>query len=184
MRQDNTKVSRAEMEFVRRLFLPEEPLPGTAHRRLYLSRRDASFRRVLNEDELMPLLREYGFEEVIMSSLTVAEQARLFSEAEVVMGPNGSAFANLIFAHPSCLAIEFSAPGWVVGYNWMLCANFGLPYTALIGKGPRPATGTLPREIKQDITVDLEQVKMALDALGPKHGCGQASARVSRPARS
>jgi len=183
MRHDNTKVSRAEMEFVRRLFLPEEAVPGTAHRRLYVSRRDASFRQVLNEHELMPLLREYGFEEVVMSSLSVAEQARIFSEAEVVMGPNGSALANLIFAHPSCLAIEFSAPGWVVGYNWMICANFGLLYTALVGKGPRPLAGSLPREIKEDITLDLDQVKLALEALGPRHGYGQASARDSRPAR-
>jgi capsular polysaccharide biosynthesis protein len=156
------------MEYVRQLYLPEEPARGTAFRRLYVSRRDAAFRRVLNEDKLMPILRAYGFEEVVMSKLSVGEQAKVFSEAEIVMGPNGSALANLVFAHPSCHVIEFSAPGWVVGYNWMICANFGLPYTALIGQGPRPAPDVLPREIKQDILLDLDQVKGALDAFRPK----------------
>lgn len=165
VRHDNTKVSRSDMEFVRRLYLPEEPSPTTAFRRLYVSRRDASFRRVTNEAELMPVLHEYGFEEVSMSKMSVAEQAKVFSEAQYLVGPNGSALANLVFANPACQVLEFFAPGWVVGYNWMICAAFGLPYTAVVGRGPRPAPGTLPREIKQDIYLDIELVKTALDAI-------------------
>jgi capsular polysaccharide biosynthesis protein len=162
---DNTCVSPIDIRFTRRLYLPHEPAPPSAKRRLYVSRRDASFRRVLNEAELMPLLREHGFEEVAMSHLPVAEQAKLFSEAAVLIGPNGSAFANLAFANPACRVIEFFAPGWVVGYNWMLCDSLGLDYTAIIGEGPRPPEGTLPREIKQDILLDLSKFKTALEQL-------------------
>lgn len=165
VRHDNTKVSRSDMEFVRQLYLPDEPSPTTAFRRLYVSRRDAAFRRVTNEDELMPLLKEHGFEEISMSKMSVTEQAKIFSEAQYLVGPNGSALANLVFANPACQVLEFFAPGWVVGYNWMICAAFGLPYTAVIGRGPRPAPGTLPREIKQDIFLDLEIVRGALDAI-------------------
>jgi capsular polysaccharide biosynthesis protein len=130
-----------------------------------VSRRDASFRRITNEHELMPILKEHGFEEISMSAMSVAEQAKIFSEAEFLIGPNGSAFANLVFAHPNCQVMEFFAPGWVVGYNWMICASLGLPYTAIIGRGPRPGIGTLPREIKQDIDLEVDLVKTALDAL-------------------
>ena len=136
-----------------------------ARRRLYVSRRDASFRRVLNEAEIMPLLRQHGFEEVAMSDLSVAEQAKLFSEAAVLVGPNGSAFANLVFANPACRVIEFFAPGWVVGYNWMLSELLGLDYTAIVGEGPRPPEGTLPREIKQDIQLDVTKFQAALEQL-------------------
>ena len=113
----------------------------------------------------MPILREQGFEEVSMSKMSVAEQARVFAEAEIIVGPNGSALANLVFANRACRVVEFFAPGWVVGYNWMICANLGLPSSAIIGRGPRPAPGTLPQEIKQDIDLDVELVKTALDAL-------------------
>lgn len=165
IRHDNMKVNAGDMEFVRRFYLPEEPARHTAFRRLYVSRRDAAFRRVTNEDELMPVLKEHGFEEVSMSKMTVAEQAKIFSEAEFLIGPNGSALANMVFANSACQVVEFFAPGWVVGYNWMIAANFGLPYTAIIGRGPRPSPGTLPQEIKQDIDLDVELVKTALDAL-------------------
>lgn len=165
VRHDNTKVARADMEFTRRLYLPKEPKPESAVRRLYVSRRDASFRRVINEDALMPILKEHGFEEISMSKMSVAEQARIFSETAQIVAPNGSALANLVFANPACSVVEFFAPGWVVGYNWMICANFGLPYTAIVGKGPRPGPGVIPREIKQDIFVDVDLLKVALEAL-------------------
>ena len=165
VRHDNTRVSPDDVRFTRSLYLPEEPKPTTAKRRLYVSRRDASFRRVLNEADLMSLLRQHGFEEVAMSKMSVAEQAKLFSEAAVLIGPNGSAFANLVFANPACHVIEFFAPGWVVGYNWMLSELIGLDYTAIVGEGPRPPEGTLPREIKQDMLLDLAKLKTTLEQL-------------------
>jgi capsular polysaccharide biosynthesis protein len=165
VRMDNTRVNRGDLQFVRRLFLPQEPSPQSARRRLYVSRRDASFRRVVNEPEIMPLLQQHGFEEVSMSKMSVVEQAQLFAEAEVLVGPNGSALANVIFANPACRVIEFFAPGWVVPYNWMLCASLKLHYTAMIGDGPRPAAGTLPREIKQDIHLNVAAFKRILEKL-------------------
>jgi capsular polysaccharide biosynthesis protein len=165
VRHDNTRVGPGDLRFTRSLYLPQEPTPAAARRRLYISRRDASFRRVSNEAEIMPLLHERGFEEVAMSKLSVAEQAKLFSEAAVLVGPNGSALANLAFANPACRVIEFFAPGWVVGYNWMLSELVGLDYTAIIGEGARPPEGTLPCEVKQDIRLDVTKLKAVLDLL-------------------
>jgi hypothetical protein len=167
IRHDNTRVNRADMLYSRSLYLPEEPAPTLAQRRIYVSRRDASFRRVLNEHEIMPLLKRHGFEEVAMSEMSVAEQARVFSEAAVLVGPNGSALANLVYANRACRVVEFFAPGWVVSYNWMICANLGIDYTAIIGEGPRPAPGSLPREIKQDIHLDPEVFARVLSEVTP-----------------
>jgi capsular polysaccharide biosynthesis protein len=165
VRLDNTRVPKSDLEFSRRLYLPEEPSPQQAHRRLYVGRRDAAFRRVSNENEFMPYLQELGFEEVAMSGLTVAEQARLFSEASLIVGPNGSALANLVFANRACHVVEFFAPGWVVGYNWMIADSIGLGFTGIIGRGPRPPRGTLPSEIKQDIEMDADLLKRVIKEL-------------------
>lgn len=165
VRHDNTRVSPRDILYTRGLFLPEEPPRSAARRRLYVSRRDASFRRVLNEEQVLPILREHGFEEVAMSKLSVAQQAQLFSETEFVVAPNGSALANLVYANRACRVLEFFAPGWIVGYNWMLCDALGMQYVALIGEGERPPQGTLPRDVQADIVLDPVKLKAALQAL-------------------
>ncbi|OAM91274.1 glycosyltransferase family 61 protein [Termitidicoccus mucosus] len=164
VRDDVSLVGPGDMDFVRALFLPDPP-PAASRRRLYVTRRDAAFRRVLNEHQVLLLLREHGFEEITLSGLTVAAQARVFSEAEAVAGPNSSGLANLLFASPGCRVIEFFAPGWVVPYNWMICARFGFPHTALVGDGPRPDPGALPRGVREDITLDLALLRAALATL-------------------
>jgi capsular polysaccharide biosynthesis protein len=162
---DSTLVSGADLDFVRSLFAPRQP--AAPHRRLYLGRRDAAHRRVLNHTGLQSLLDAYGFEEPVLSGLSVEAQARLLSEASVVLGPNGSALANLVFAQPSCRVIEFYAPDWVVPYNWMIAAHLGCDFTAIVGRGPRPSPKNAPRGIKDDIDLDLAVLKQALDTLPP-----------------
>lgn len=172
---EDIRVNHDDTQFVRRLFVPEEPAPGTAWRRLYIGRSDAAYRRVTNKSEIIPILERHGFEEITMSRMTIEEGARLLSEAAVIVGPNGSALANLLFAHPDCKVIEFFAPRWVVPYNWMIAANVGLSYTALVGRGERPPPGSLPQDLKQDIDLVPEHLEAALaEAIGestlqPRH---------------
>ncbi len=166
LRLNNTLVRPADLAFVRGLFLPpDSPAP---RRRLYLSRRDAAHRQILQEPALQALLRRHGFEEVTLSGLSVAEQARLLAEAAVVIGPNGSAMTNLVFAPPSCRVIELFAPASVVVYSWMLSAHAGHDYTAIISRGPRPSPKKPPHGLRDDIELDLGVVEQALASLPPK----------------
>jgi len=162
---DNTRVNPVDLNYVRQLFAPA--VPPEPHRRLYLGRRDARHRRIVNEAQLLPILHAHGFEEVYLSGLSIAEQARLISEAAVVVGPNGSALANLIFAHPSCRVIELFAPAWVVVFDWMICASFGLDHTALIGRGHRPSPKRPPCGLTDNIDLDPALLEKALAALPP-----------------
>jgi hypothetical protein len=162
VRDDSAAVSPADVAFVRRLFLEAEPAAGTARRKVYLSRRDAAFRRVSNEEELRPILQRHGFEEVSLAGLTVAQQARLLSEAAVVVAPQGAALANLVFANPATRVIDLLAPGWVVPFAWHTCALLGLDYTAIIGEGPRTPEGVLPQGIRDDIRINPQQLESVL----------------------
>jgi capsular polysaccharide biosynthesis protein len=169
MHMEDVRVCPEDMRYVRSLYLPSEPAPGTAWRRLYVGRSDAEYRRLLNRETFTPLFERYGFEEVAMSRYSVEEGAKLFSEAAVIIGPNGSALANLLFAHPECKVIEFFAPEWVVCYNWMIATNMGLDYTAMIGDGARPPAGTLPRQLRQDIAIEPSRLERVLADILP-HG--------------
>ena len=68
-----------------------------AARRIYISRADASYRKVANEEEVMSYLAPLGFERVVMTGLSVREQARLLQQAKVVIGPHGANMTNIIF---------------------------------------------------------------------------------------
>jgi capsular polysaccharide biosynthesis protein len=75
-------------------------------RRLFISRADAAKRRLLNEPELHPMLREKGFEIVQLRDLSFRQQAELFNAAEVIIGPHGAGLANLVFARAGVKVLE------------------------------------------------------------------------------
>jgi capsular polysaccharide biosynthesis protein len=95
------------IEFLRSNFLgPGEGASGRPHRRLYVSRRDAQTRRILNEQDLVEQLRRRGFEEVILDGVSVADQVELFAKAAIVVGPHGAGFTNAVFCQPGSALVE------------------------------------------------------------------------------
>ena len=104
------------------------------HRRLYLSRSDAEKRRILNEDELLPILEKYGFEVATTSNLPFAEQVKLFASAEIVVGPHGAGFSHLTFCKPKTPVLEIFAPAYTHRCYWQVAAAAGLSYHYMFGE--------------------------------------------------
>lgn len=67
-------------------------------RRIYVSRAAAHERRVTNADAVLDALSAYGFESYRLEELPVAEQVRLFADADVVVGPHGAGLSNLVYS--------------------------------------------------------------------------------------
>ncbi|MBJ7533212.1 glycosyltransferase family 61 protein [Rhodomicrobium vannielii ATCC 17100] len=80
---------------------PDDP------KRLYISRNDARLRRVLNEHELMPILRSFGFERVVLGKLPIERQVALLRNAEAVVAPHGAGLAHIAWAKPGTKVREF-----------------------------------------------------------------------------
>ena len=92
---------------LRKKFLPFSTVrKAESPERVYISRAHARQRRVANEEELLPVLRDYGFQVVRLEELTFGEQVGLFHNAEVVVAPNGSGLANLVFSSKGMTVIE------------------------------------------------------------------------------
>ncbi len=78
-------------------------------RRVLISRRDASVRRLVNEAALADTLADFGVEPVVPSALSPAEQLALFASAEVIVAPHGAALANLVACEVGTKVIEIAA---------------------------------------------------------------------------
>jgi capsular polysaccharide biosynthesis protein len=151
--------------WLRQQFLPADPAPP--HRRLYVTRGNRKHtRHVENEAEVLDALAALGFETVDPGALTVAEQVRLFAEAEIVVGAHGAALTNLVFCPERTAVIELFPPDYVNVCFWALASAVGgLRYRYLVGDGrptrPRPMLG-----VASDITVDPRQIVRLLHDLG------------------
>ena len=133
---------------------------GGEPRRLYVTRDGATTRRLLNEDELVATLdTEFGFEPVRNEALSLAEQAALYRNAEIVLGPHGAGLTNIVFAQRPRALIELyhSFPQPFFG---TLAGALDLKYAAVEGRAD-PATA-IPGSDEAPFTIDVERVRAAL----------------------
>ncbi len=75
-------------------------------RRIYISRRLATRRRIRNEDQLLPILSRFGFETVVMEKLGMAEQIAVCSEAAILVSNHGAGLTNMMFMAPGGKVME------------------------------------------------------------------------------
>jgi len=85
--------------------LPARP-SGVAGRKLYISRKFAARRKVLNEDKVALALIAQGFEVVFFENYTFAEQLTLCASAKTIVGMHGAGLANMIFQPADARVVE------------------------------------------------------------------------------
>lgn len=99
-------------------------------KKVFISRRDASSRRMLNEDEVFALFEAVGFERYVLSQLSVSDQIALFAQADIVVGALGSGLANVLFCKKDARVVDiFQARRDCTIYY--LCQTLGLSYTCV-----------------------------------------------------
>ncbi|MBA3352805.1 MAG: glycosyltransferase family 61 protein [Blastocatellia bacterium] len=147
------------VSWLRQTFLDQRSaVPTKRGRRLYVTRRDAQGRRVLNEEEIVSFLQSTGFEVVCPGDLTFADQIELFCEACVVVGPHGAAFANMVFAPATATLVELFGDTYLNGCYWGLASILGQKHTFL--------TGPSHWRNRLDYSISLNDLKALLGKVG------------------
>lgn len=68
--------------------------------------------RHYNQDEIVSLLQPYDFSPVFMEDLDLRHQVALMANAEIIIGPTGAAWTNIVFASPGTKALCWMAEEW------------------------------------------------------------------------
>lgn len=138
-------------------------------RKIYIRRKPGGWRSVANDDEVCSRLEAMGFETARPEGLTLAEQIRLFSEAEIIVGMHGAGLTNLLFA-PDAAVLELTGE-YGGGEFLTMASGLGNPYGSL-----RCATAG------DDIRVDVGMLAQGVNALlrdlerrNLERGSGQAA---------
>jgi capsular polysaccharide biosynthesis protein len=98
-------------------------------KRIYVERE--RLRRVANADEVRRFLEGCGFNTVRLESLSVFEQARIFANAEFVIGPHGAGLSNLMFSPPGARVIELTPITEMRPFFWLISMKLRHEYGML-----------------------------------------------------
>lgn len=78
----------------------------TGNNRIYISRKKARFRKILNEEELTDVLKNYGFEILHAEDFSFSEQIDIFSTCGTLLGIHGAGLTNCFFMNQGSNVIE------------------------------------------------------------------------------
>ena len=154
---NNKYIDLFAFNFVRDLFLKNsDNYDNSYHKRIYVKRGNVKHRKVINENKILDYLTRLGFVAIEMQGKTVREQANIFSSAEVIIAPHGSALTNLLFARPNTKVIELQS------FNFPHTVNFSLASYAKADfyyiKGEKTANNQInPRY--SDIKIDIHKLE-------------------------
>ena len=124
---------------------------------LYVSRNEARMRRLLNEEAILPTLRDLGFEIIRPGEMPLATQVEKFRNARVVLAPHGAGLTNILFCRPGTTLIEIFPRGGVHGSMFMrIASQRDFDYYFAVGESvATPASETNPNNA--DIVLDAER---------------------------
>ncbi len=77
-------------------------------KKIYVTREDSNYRKIINEGDVVTLLREKGYKVINPQLYEIDEQIEIFSNAEKIIAPHGSNLANIIFCKPGTEIFEIT----------------------------------------------------------------------------
>lgn len=134
--------------------------------RIYVTRRDAQHRKLINEDQLVSHLEGRGFTVICPGDHPIEEQVEIFSKAKIIIGAHGGGLTNVIWAPDDAVVIEIVPEGFFdPGYR-VISHLQGRKFMSVFGRMMNAPEGSTDDSIIKfaDIIVDLKDVDLALAA--------------------
>jgi hypothetical protein len=146
--------SPSELAWVRgKLGCPDHRTSDARGGLFYISRGDASSRRVTNEAEVIDFLRPFGFEVLHLDGMPLRAQIEHFASARLVVGPHGAGLTNIIFGPRDMILLELAPRDEINHCFWLLANALGQRYAFLSGQ---------PANASRDFHIELDRLDQAL----------------------
>ena len=133
---------------------PKEPF-----RKLFVTRRYAKLRRLLNEEEVATHLKRHGFEVVALELMPFHEQVQRFAEAKIIVAQHGAGLINLIFAQSSRVLEILSNQDQQIFFRYISEA-LGFPHIQL------PLNG---KNKNANVVLPIDLLKKTISELSGEH---------------
>ena len=162
--------SQWRSEFLRRAFENCRAESPVSSRRIFIMRKMARGRHLVNEEELMPILRRHGFVMLEMDKFPFAEQIAIFRQAEVIAGPAGAAFTLLNFCRPGTKVLsmmgETDRTGGALMKVWDMVSAFnGLEFYLLCSGSPNLHMNALTAHYSADLMPDVKLFEQMIESM-------------------
>lgn len=133
---------------------------GLVANRVYIHRGMAT-RRLVNFEELRPVLDRFGFNVVRMHDFGAQTQVRLMRNARHVIGENSGGLSNVMFCRRGARLLELNNPAFPHPAHWALMGLVGGGYGFCVGRH----VGDGVPNMNSDYSIPAEDFSRAVEAL-------------------
>lgn len=135
-----------------------------ASRRIYISRSKATNRKVLNEEQVITLLKEYDFDVVNFEDLSIKQQINLANRTSIMIGIHGAGLTNAFFMQKATAVLEFRRDK--VYHNqcyWHLSAALGRKFYYLFGQPD--SENVIEGASACNLTIPIEKLRLTVEKI-------------------
>ena len=157
------------LEDVRNLFSSDSVIVTdnlTPIKRIYVSRKKANRRKIINEEVIELFLQEHGFQSICFEDYTINEQVFLMQNAEILISMHGAGLTNTMFMNPKSILFEltplvenhkqFRFPFWRIAS--LLKIDYYVQFCKTIDQGEKDF-------YSRNLEVDMDEFKNNIEKL-------------------
>ncbi len=133
------------------------------NKKIYISRKKAGYRKILNEPALELLLNSEGFNKVFLEDFSFDEQVQLLHEANIVLGIHGAGLTNILFMQPGSHIINLISDQHHEFCYLSIASVANVNYSHINCQSHTKKTNPA----YNDITVDVNKIKEILNLITP-----------------
>jgi len=93
------------INLLKRFIIPNEK---KKEKKIYITRQNSNYRNLINEADLVAVLKKKGFEIFDLNQLDIVKQMNLFHQAKLIISVTSSSLTNIIFSSKGTRIIEIS----------------------------------------------------------------------------
>lgn len=135
--------------------------------RIYISRKKAGKRMVLNEDAVIAFVERYGYTVLMLEDLSIRDQVNVFSRATSIVSIHGAGLTNMVFmkAGGTVVEIRHHEENHMLNCFFTLAHTFGLRYGYSFGYSQGDSLPTELRPEDKSIHADVAMLEGVLNQI-------------------